>query len=51
MTPNECYKRYDVFKSFSLDVFKKNFYATKEKMMGIDDNDVADKEIGKKLYI
>ena len=50
MTPNECYKRHEIFQSFSLDVFKKNFYATKEKMLGIDDNDEDQKEIGKKIY-
>ena len=32
MTPNECYKRHEVFQSYSLDVFKKFFYKTKERI-------------------
>ena len=49
MTPNECYKRHEVFQSYSLDVFKKNFYATKEKIGCIDDKSPKEKNIGKKL--
>ena len=46
MTPSTCWNKHDVFKSFSLDVFKKNFYATKEKMGCVDDDNKKDNEKG-----
>ena len=49
ITPNECYKRHEVFQSYSIDVFKKKFYATKERMGCIDDKVQNDKKIGKIL--
>ena len=48
-TPHECYKRHEVFQNYSLDVFKKKFYATKEKLGCIDDKEQSDKKIGKTL--
>ena len=48
MTPTVCYNRHDVFKPFSLDVFKKNFYATKDKLGCMDDDNRKDSEKGEK---
>ena len=49
MTPNTCWNRHDVFKAFSLDVFKKIFYATKDNMGCVDDDNKKYSEKGQIL--
>ena len=50
MTPSVCYNKYDVFKAFSMDVFKKNFYATKDRLGCLDDDSKKYHEQGENYY-
>ena len=50
MAPKDVYEKYDFFhKNFSVDVFKKNFYLTRDKLGTIDDNNKDKQGVGKLL--
>ena len=47
MSPNDVYKRHEVFQSFSFDVFKKNFYKVKESIGCVDEESPNRSNLGK----